>query len=79
MRRLSTIGICLIAITVGLLGLYELMAKSPRLIGEPLPGWTETQQVEMKTPWNPSTGIFPLDKLLHEGEEALRFYGFLQG
>ena len=77
MRRLHTVSICLITITLGLLGLYEFTAKSPQLFGEALPGWQETQQVERLTPWEPPTGIHPLDKLLHEGEEALRYYGFM--
>ncbi len=77
MNRLHIAGICLSTVTVGLLGLYEFTAKSPQLLGNALPGWQETQQVENLTPWEPPTGILPLDKLLHEGEEALRFYGFL--
>lgn len=76
MNRLHIAGICLMTVTLGLLGLYEFTAKSPQLFGQALPGWQETQQVENLTPWQPPTGIFALDKLLHEGEEALRFYGF---
>jgi hypothetical protein len=79
MRRLNTASICLLAVTLALMGLYELTAKSPRLMGQPLPGWHETQQVEKMTPWNPTTGFPPLDRILHEGEEALRFYGFFKG
>ncbi len=77
MRRLNTASICIMTVTVGLLALYELTAKSPALIGQPLPGWYETQVVEKHTPWNPATGIPFLDRLLHEGEEALRFYGLV--
>lgn len=77
MRRVNTAGICLMSVTVALLALYEFTAKSPGLMGYPLPGWHETQQIEKRTPWNPTTGILPLDKFLHEGEEALRFYGFM--
>ncbi len=75
MRPLPFACICLIAITTDLLGLYEVTAKSHLLLGNPLPGWQKTQLVERSTPWNPPTGILPLDKFLHEGEEALRFYG----
>ncbi len=77
MNRLHIACICLGTICLGLLSLYEFTAKSPQIFGHALPGWQETQQVEHHTPWKPPTGIFPLDKFLHEGEEALRFYGFL--
>jgi len=77
MRRLPTVGICLVTIVMGLMGLYEVTAKSPHLMNEPLPGWQKTQRVEQTTPWDPPTGILPVDKLLHEGEEALRYYGFI--
>ena len=59
------------------LGLYEMTAKSPTLLGKPLPGWWATVKAEKTTRWNPPTGILPVDKLLHEGEEAARFYRFL--
>lgn len=59
------------------LGFYEVTAKSPNLLAEPLPGWWATDRAEKTTRWNPPTGLFPLDKLLHEGEEAVRFYGIL--
>jgi len=75
MNRLHIAGICLFTVLVALFALYEFTAKSPQLIGLALPGWLETQQVENTTPWKPPTGILPLDKLLHEGEEALRYYG----
>lgn len=77
MNRMLVAGICLLTVLLALLSLYELTAKSPQLFGQTLPGWWETQQVEGNTPWNPPTGILPLDKFLHEGEEALRFYGFM--
>jgi hypothetical protein len=59
------------------LGLYEMTAKSPTLLGEPLPGWWATERAEKTTRWDPPTGFLPLDKLLHEGEEAVRFYRIL--
>ncbi|MCP4290351.1 MAG: hypothetical protein GY780_00775 [bacterium] len=76
MRRLPTSIICLMVVLSGLLGLYEITAKSEKMLGNPLPGWQRTRHVENHTPWNPPTGFFPLDKLLHESEEALRYYGF---
>ncbi len=59
------------------LGFYEMTAKSPYLLDKPLPGWWATDRAERTTRWNPPTGFLPLDKLLHEGEEAIRFYGLL--
>jgi hypothetical protein len=64
---------------VAALGLYELTAKSPLLTGQPLPGWWATERAERTTRWQPPTGVFALDKLLHEGEEAARFYATLAG
>jgi hypothetical protein len=77
MHRVRIVSLCMIATTVLLLGFYELTAKSHRLLDQPLPGWWKTQQVESLTAWNPSTGIHPLDKLIHEGEEAVRYYGLM--
>lgn len=77
MRRLAGTGFYLVWLLVAALGHYELTAKSPRVLGRPLPGWPETLQVERRTRWNPPTGILPVDKLLHEGEEAARYYGLL--
>lgn len=77
MRRLAGMAIYLIWLITAALGHYELTAKSPLLLGRPLPGWPKTLQVERMTRWDPPTGILPVDKLLHEGEEAARFYGLL--
>lgn len=61
------------------LAIYEVTAKSPRLTGFPLPGWWAAERAERATRWQPPTGILPFDKLLHEGEEAVRFYATLIG
>lgn len=76
-KKLAGAGIYLLALAAGAVGLYELTAKSPTWLGQPLPGWQETRQVERQTRWNPPTGIRPVDRLLHEGEEAARFFGLL--
>ena len=81
MKRLAGAGkylliMALTAILTGM-GLYELTAKSPAWLGQPLPGWQVTRQVEQTTGWNQPTGFRPVDKLLHEGEEAVQFYGLL--
>lgn len=81
MKHLAGAGkyLLMMALTtsVAALGLYELTAKSPTWLGQPLPGWQVTRQVELSTGWNQPTGLLPLDKFLHESEEAARFYGFL--
>ena len=76
-NRPARVGLMLAYVGVLGLGMYEVTAKSPTLLGEPLPGWRATVQAERTTQWNPPTGFLPLDKLLHEGEEALRYYRIL--
>ncbi len=77
LRRLAAAGLGLAYLGVLSLGMYEVTAKSPTLLGDPLPGWWATDRAEKSTRWNPPTGFLPLDKLLHEGEEAVKFYRFL--
>ena len=77
MRALTEITLALLATAMGALGLYEVTATSPAILGHALPGWLETRQVEEATPWQQPTGILPVDKLLHESEEAVRYYGLL--
>lgn len=61
------------------MGLYELTAKSPAWAGQAWPGWWACEKAEHVTRWNPPTGVLPLDKVLHEGEEAAHFYATLAG
>jgi hypothetical protein len=77
MHRLK-LFICSI-LYISCLGLvhYELTAKSPGILGARLPAWWATDRAEHQTRWHPLTGVLPLDKLLHESEEAVRFYGIL--
>ena len=79
MRRLAFTGLYMAYISFVALGVYEITAKSPGLLGSPLPGWRTTCKVEKSTPWNPPTGLHPLDKVLHETQEAYLFYGLLAG
>jgi len=72
----STIFFTIILVSL-VAGHYELTAKSPAWLGQALPGWQRTQMVEMITPWVARTGFSPLDRMLHEGEEALLFYHLL--
>lgn len=57
------------------LGAYETTAKAPDWLGRHLPGRHACRRAEQSTAWQPPTGIHAVDKLLHEAEEALRFYG----
>jgi hypothetical protein len=54
---------------------YEAAAKSPQWLGRPLPGWRLALRVEREIPMHRWTGLRILDRLFHEGQEALRFYG----
>ncbi len=79
MHHLRLAAIIAIAWLIAALGLYELTAKSPQLAGRPLPGWWATERAERATRWHPPTGVLAVDKVLHEGEEAARFYATLAG
>ena len=61
------------------LGTYEMTAKSPSIWGQRLPGWWATDRAEHAVRWQQPTGLFALDKLLHEGQEAVVFYTLLTG
>ncbi len=80
MRRtlLETVVILAILCFTAMSG-YELTAKSPRLLGQALPGWVNTVRVEHLISWQQPTRIYPLDKVLHEGREAWLYYGMVVG
>lgn len=75
MRRVALMTLFLAYTGCAALGFYEVTAKSPFLFGAPSPGWIATCKVEQSTPWRPETGILPLDKILHEAQEACLFFG----
>ncbi len=77
MNRLITASLALLYLACLALGIYEVTAKTPSLVGVHLPGWWASDEAEKQIRWNPPTGLMPLDKLLHEGEEAVRFYSLL--
>ena len=58
---------------------YELVAKSPRLLGCQLPGGLAAATAEHCTCMVHRIGWWPADRLLHEGEEALLYYRLLLG
>ncbi len=74
MRRFRSIALFLVYVALVGLFNYELTAKSPRLVGQRLPGWQKARQADRATSWRQVTGVTALDKLLHEGAEALAFY-----
>ena len=59
------------------LGAYEVTAKAPGACGLRLPGWSASRRAERATVWRPRTGVGLVDHLLHESEEAARFYAYL--
>ncbi len=79
MNRVVLAGYTLLYMSCLALGIYEMTAKSPNILGTQLPGWWASDKAERCTRWNPPTGVLPIDKLLHEGEEAVKFYSFLTG
>lgn len=78
MSRFRAVGLVLATWLIAGLGLYELAAKSPVGTAAP-PARRAVAHAEGATRWHPPTGLLPVDKLLHEGEEAARFYAALAG
>ncbi|MCP4572984.1 MAG: hypothetical protein GY838_11575 [bacterium] len=78
MRRLILAGAYAAFLAVAALGYYEWTAKSPAILGTALPGWYASRAAEKATRWQRPTGLLVVDKALHEGEEAMRFYGLLR-
>ena len=77
MKRLIGMALYVTMTLITAMGFYELTAKSPRLLGHPLPGWQKTDRIEATTSWRQPTGMYAVDKILHEGQEAARFYGLM--
>lgn len=61
------------------LGFYEFTAKTPSWLVADLPGRHVAVHAESSVQWDRPTGIFPLDKLVHEGREAMIFYRGIAG
>ncbi|MFH1842552.1 MAG: hypothetical protein ABIF77_05045 [bacterium] len=77
MHKLRTISLfCVYLAILGLVN-YELAAKSPQVLGFSLPGWQETRRAEHGTRMTHRIGWKPVDRLLHETEESLRYYRLL--
>ncbi len=60
--------------TVVALGHYEIVAKSPQLMTDPLPGWFDAVRAEQSVSFRPWTGLAPMDHIIHESLEAKVYY-----
>jgi len=58
---------------------YEIASHSCDPWGRPWPGGTEAARADLVTPWSRVTGVLPIDRVLHEGREAVVFYRALLG
>jgi len=74
MRRLSLVLSAVIWVAlVGLLG-YELVQKSVDSPLGPLPGHELARNAERQVTFQATTGVGSVDRLLHEGQEAVHYY-----
>jgi hypothetical protein len=53
---------------------YELVQKAPQTALGQLPGSSVADRADRRVKYEATTGLVPLDRLLHEGREAWRFY-----
>lgn len=74
MRTLQFLGLATVVTLATALVHYEITARSDRLLGVALPGWWEAQCADHAVAYRDLTGWRPLDRLLHEGAEAVVFY-----
>ena len=77
MRSLQKMLFILVMSVAASLLSYEIACKSTAWPGGPLPGWHEAQIIERWTPYVRWTGSSPVDRLIHEGQEAVAYYSFL--
>ena len=74
MNRLRTFVLVLLWLAVtGLLG-YEVVQKAPETPIGPLPGSALATRADTEVQWQATTGIMPVDRFLHETEEACLYY-----
>jgi hypothetical protein len=74
MRRLSALLAALAWLGLVSLLSYELVQKSPDSPLGPLPGHEVARRADLEVRFRASTGLPPLDRLLHEGQEAFVYY-----
>ena len=76
-NRIVQLGLYLGYLAFVGLGFYEFTAKSDEWMGWNLPGTDACRRAEKTTRWDPPTGLFLVDRVLHETVEAASFYGTL--
>lgn len=79
MRRLLTLLAALAWVTLVCLVGYELVEKSPSTPLGPLPGYEQARRADRLVRFRATTGIGTVDRLLHEGQEAVVYYRALAG
>ncbi len=77
MRRLLHTGLYLLFLALVCQAQYEVTEHLHRSWGFCLPGWEGAVYAERITLWRPRTGLPPIDRLIHEGTEAGRYYRWL--
>lgn len=53
---------------------YETLEKAAERIGPGSPLLAKSLRAEIDTPWRPATGVFVVDRALHEMEETRHFW-----
>ncbi len=74
MLRLRNLVILVLWLAVIGLASYEVVQKSPRTPLGPLPGAAAAALADRSVTWEATTGITPIDRLLHESREACVYY-----
>ncbi len=73
-RIMQNAAMIIVALVFSALVNYETVAKSPELLGAPLPGWRLARRVDRVVDYRHATGVSAVDRLLHESLEAVEFY-----
>lgn len=53
---------------------YEALEKTAERFSPPGPWFAHSLAAELETPWAPSTGVFVVDRFLHEMDETRHFW-----
>ncbi len=74
MHRLRNLGLLLCWLAFVALLHYELAHKAPSTALGPLPSSAAAARADKAVRFRAHTGVAPIDRLLHEGQEALVYY-----
>lgn len=75
MNRRPLIGLALaVAFAAAPAVAYETLEKTAEHLGHHGPWFSHSLAAEIETPWNPSTGVFVVDRFLHEMDETRHFW-----